>query len=191
MTITSTRTTRSSVIPETKSNTAKFRSVAEGRRSKMPLSGWPGEVLDDTTTSTTAGTSLARTTFHDEPRILDTDLAERLGMKRLRDIRDLIRAHLSELEQFGSLPSVTAKTTRDARGRGRPSVSYYLNEEQALLVCIFSQTERAAIVRKEAITAFMAHRRGRLRPTAPVTAAPLSFADALRLAAEQLECAVP
>lgn len=41
-------------------------------------------------------------------------------------------------------------------------MAYYLNEEQALLICMFSRTPKAAAVRREVILVFTAGRRGDL-----------------------------
>ncbi len=80
-----------------------------------------------------------------EPRVLDTDLAEMLGMSRPRDIRaDLIKANEAELSGYGSLRAAPAKSTG-----GRPAKAYYLNEEQALLVVMFSRTSKAAELRRQ------------------------------------------
>ncbi|MBP1875729.1 hypothetical protein J2Z19_005466 [Ensifer adhaerens] len=42
-------------------------------------------------------------TVNEEPRVLDTDLAERLGYARPRKIRDLIFKHSTELLTYGSI----------------------------------------------------------------------------------------
>lgn len=97
------------------------------------------------------------TLFQGEPRILDLTLAARLGMADPHKIRELISANASELRQHGEVSAHRAETT--ARG-GRPGTAYYLNEPQALLVCMFSRTPKAAIVRKALIEVFMAYRRG-------------------------------
>lgn len=84
-------------------------------------------------------------TINNEPRILDTDLAERLGMKNPRKIRqNLIEANLSELQGYGE---IRMELIRNGQ-RGRPATAYYLNEEQALLICMFSKTENAQLVRE-------------------------------------------
>ena len=124
--------------------------------------------------------------FDDGPRVLDTDLATALGMGAPRNIRpDLIRPNKAELEGLGVLQEVSAKSS-DPRGRGRPAKAYYLNEEQALLVCVLSRTEAAKLVRAELIQVFMAYRRGELvqalRPAIPTT-----MVEALRLAADEME----
>jgi len=50
--------------------------------------------------------------------------------------------------------------------RGRPGTAYYLNEEQALLLCIKADTNNAMLVREQVIRTFMAVRRG--QPPAPI-----------------------
>lgn len=97
------------------------------------------------------------TLFQGEPRILDLTLAARLGMAQPRHIRELIDRNNAELQAHGGLSYDT--TNPGARG-GRPGTAYYLNEPQALLVCMFSRTPKAAIVRKALIEVFMAYRRG-------------------------------
>lgn len=65
-------------------------------------------------------------------------------MSRPRDIRkDLIKPNLVELQGFGILRETPANSGK----RGRPALVYYLNEEQALLLCMFSRTEKAQAVR--------------------------------------------
>lgn len=66
-------------------------------------------------------------------------------MKNHDDIRELISRNSEELKAYGILPYGTEKTGK----RGRPRVSYYLNEEQALLLCMFSRTETAKAVRAD------------------------------------------
>ena len=96
-----------------------------------------------------------------EPRIEDLVLAERLGFKRPRDIRDIIRLHRGELEFHGILRRIAAKTKP---GRGRPELYYHLNEMQALLVCMWARTPKAAEVRADVARVFVAYRHGRLLP---------------------------
>lgn len=98
----------------------------------------------------------------EEPRILDTDLAERLGMSRPRDIRsNLISPNIEEFQALGNLRSLNANLGK----RGRPALSYYLNEEQALLACVLSRSPNAPAVRRVLIETFVAWRRGHLIPT--------------------------
>ena len=130
--------------------------------------------------------------FDDEPRILDVDLAERLGMTRGTNIRTVIAANKDELEMHGNLHAVNANSNAEAyqyvdgfhsarenslpvahgqfsapygkpnNARGRPGKAYYLNEGQALVICALSRTPKAAQVRKLLIDVFMAYRQGKL-----------------------------
>jgi hypothetical protein len=88
-----------------------------------------------------------------EPRILDLTLAERLGFTRPRTICQLIERNRSELERYGVIAA------RYSDYQNRQFIEYWLNESQALLVCLFSRTERAAEVREAVITVFTLWRR--------------------------------
>jgi hypothetical protein len=88
-----------------------------------------------------------------EPRILDLTLAEHLGFTRPRTIRQLIERNGSELERYGVIAA------RYSDYQNRQFIEYWLNESQALLVCLFSRTERAAEVREAVVTVFTAWRR--------------------------------
>ena len=106
------------------------------------------------------------TVVGDEPVIKDTILAERLGFSRNRDVRFMIRNNFPELESHGMVSRTTsAKPPRGSKG-GRPEEAYFLNEPQALVICMLSRTERAAEVRGQIIKVFMAWRRGQLAPVA-------------------------
>ena len=119
----------------------------------------------------------------DEPRIHDLRLAEALGFGRVYDIRQLIQRNSGELVGFGEVYGTVPKTSR--RG-GRPTTEYHLNEAQALLICMFSQTRRAAEVRKQLIEVFMAWRRGELtQPVQPASTDPRN--DAFRRMSARLE----
>jgi hypothetical protein len=118
----------------------------------------------------------------DEPRVLDVRLAERLEFSRPRDVRQLIERNQGELGRYGTLRCDVAKSTG-----GRPPTEYYLNEAQALLICMRSDAPRAADVRAELIAVFQAWRHGRLIPAAPITAAVIERAVA-PLAAKLDEC---
>jgi hypothetical protein len=93
-------------------------------------------------------------TVNHEPRILDIEIAASLGLARPRDIRDVIIKNKEELESLGSI----AVTNRAYRGH--PITEYWLNEAQALLICMFSRTPKAAAVRKQVIEVFMTYRAG-------------------------------
>jgi hypothetical protein len=92
-----------------------------------------------------------------EPRVLDLKISERLGFWRDLDIRKIIKRNDVELSRYGVLATV-AKTSGEKGGR--PTTEYYLNEAQALLICMKSDTEKAADVREQIIKVFMAYRRG-------------------------------
>lgn len=93
----------------------------------------------------------------DEPRILDVDLAESLGFGYVYDIRALILRNIHELRSHGNLSHGAINSGQ----RGRPAKAYYLNEAQALLICLFSRTPNAAKVRKQVIDVFRAYRAGK------------------------------
>lgn len=103
----------------------------------------------------------AVTVLHDEPRVRDLDLAERLGFDRPRKIRELILRHKDEIDGFGVCPTVGR--TSGPKG-GRPTTEYYLNEEQALLIATVSNAPAASVVRRALITTFVALRRGQAAP---------------------------
>jgi hypothetical protein len=100
-------------------------------------------------------------------------------MSRPRDIRkNLIIPNLDELRTYGNL-----RETRANPGKpGRPAYQYHLNEEQALLLCMFSKTAKAAEVRKEVIETFKAYRDGHLALTEKGKAALPNFEDAAEAA---------
>ncbi len=94
--------------------------------------------------------------IEDEPRIKDIVLGERLGLKNTRDFKNVIDRNIQELKEYGALSSQT--TTERVGCVNRKITSYYLNEAQALLLCMFSRTAKAAQVRKELIDVYMAYR---------------------------------
>lgn len=91
-----------------------------------------------------------------EPRIKDVVLGERLGLNRPRKIREVISSNMAELLAYGCAPLVRAH--EKIGFVTRQTEAYYLNEPQALLICMFSRTEKAAAVRKELIDVYMAYR---------------------------------
>lgn len=93
------------------------------------------------------------TEIDSEPRMLDVVLGERLGFARPRKVREIIERNLEELEAYGS------SAPRRGAYRGTSFVEYYLNEPQALLICMFSNTAKAAEVRRQLIEVFMEYRR--------------------------------
>ena len=109
------------------------------------------------TTSSTGIVPVDLKPFDDGPRFRDLDLADRLGFRRPRVIRELIARNKSELERFGLI------AVRHGAYRGKEFVEYWLNEEQGLLVATLSDADRAADVRHMLIKVFVAWRRGELR----------------------------
>lgn len=96
-------------------------------------------------------------TTNGEARIRDVRLGEVLGLSQPLNIRSVIAANIAELKGLGEVLTQRVKTLPQG---GRPGTEYWLNEAQALLICMFARTERAAEVRKQLIEVFMAWRRG-------------------------------
>ena len=114
-------------------------------------------------------TSDLNTTINHEPRIHDLRVAERLGMSRPRDIRQLIVRNQAELETYGELARCRTAPI-SGKGRVQEVNEYWLNEAQTLLICMLSRTPAAAAIRKEVIDLYMAYRRDQL-PSADSTIA--------------------
>lgn len=93
-----------------------------------------------------------------EFRVLDTDLAERLGFERPRDIRKLITRWLGELQQLGVCAAMAQ--TSGAKG-GRPTTVYYLNRKQAIFITAKSETPEATDITIEIIHRFDEYELGR------------------------------
>ena len=91
-----------------------------------------------------------------EPRIKDVVLGVALGFSRAVKIKDIIERNKDELQSFGAFPQIGE--TMKCGCVTRQVKTYYLNEPQALLLCMFSRTARAAQVRKELIEVYMAYR---------------------------------
>ncbi|MCP5197654.1 MAG: hypothetical protein H6974_12860 [Gammaproteobacteria bacterium] len=99
-------------------------------------------------------TALALTPINGEPRIHDLLLAERLGFERLVKVRDIIKRNEAKLLKFGVLPTV-GKTSGDQGGR--PTTEFYLNQKQAIFICMKSETEKALDVQVEIVHVFDAY----------------------------------
>ena len=106
-----------------------------------------------------------QTNTSDEPRVLDVRLGEALGMVRPGIIRASIEANRREIEGLGTLHAARA-TSAMPNGGSKVITQYYLNEAQALLLCMFARTSRAVEVRRQVIEVFMAWRHGDLEPVA-------------------------
>lgn len=92
----------------------------------------------------------------DEPRLKDIYLGQRLGFSRPNSIRVTIERNKTELSSYGPLHQIDA--TEQVGCVQRKVTSYWLNEAQALLVSIKSETPRSPAVRKELIDLYMAYR---------------------------------
>lgn len=108
-----------------------------------------------------------------EPRIQDIRLAEALEFKVPRQIRELIKRNIVELERYGPLACGTTMVEIGS-GAKRETAEYYLNEAQALLICMKSDAPRAEDGRAEIIAVFQAWRHGKM---APATSAPVTLQD--------------
>jgi len=115
-----------------------------------------------------------------EPRVTHVRLSEVLDYAEDRIVRHLIRRHGDELLQHGVLHQLDAKPSE--RG-GRPAKVFLLNEAQALLVCMFARTAKAAEIRRQVIEVFLTWRRGEL---AQASAAPDPTVTILRRLEERL-----
>ncbi|MBS1029446.1 phage antirepressor KilAC domain-containing protein [Gluconobacter albidus] len=116
--------------------------------------------------------------MHDgELRVLDTDLATRLGFDRPRDIRKLIKRYEAELGKMGTCATVARVI------RGNETEVYYLNKKQAIFITAKSETAEATEITIEIIEKFDAYERGEV----VTPAVPTSFREALLLAADQQE----
>lgn len=97
-----------------------------------------------------------------EPRIRDIELGERLGFERPRKIRDLIKANEAKLLKFGVCPA--AGQTSGPLG-GRPAQEYFLNQKQAIFICMKSETDKAFEVQADIVRVYDAHVQGVQHPT--------------------------
>jgi phage regulator Rha-like protein len=121
--------------------------------------------------------TLTLTPINGEPRVHDLHLAERLGFAEPRAIRKIIKRNEAKLLSFGTRSTVSRVTVT-----GQPSEEYYLNQRQAIFICMKSETERAFDVQVEIVRVFDAYLNGELKPSLPQ-----SYAEALRLYADQVE----
>jgi len=125
-----------------------------------------------------------------EPRVLDVRVGERLGMAQPLNIRKAIRDNADELARYGSIHAARELIVHGKGGRRAVTV-YHLTEGQALLLVMFSRTERAADVRQEVIEAFMAWRRGATAPQAAPFAAARARAEDAAATLAALNAAAP
>lgn len=108
----------------------------------------------NTDASITTGNAII--TLHEidgEPLVLDTDLGRELGMVRPTNIRQTIEANREELEGYGPC---TSRVHAHPTVPGRFVTAYYLSEEQALILCMFSGAEKAKEIRRQIIAVYQA-----------------------------------
>ena len=117
----------------------------------------------------------------DDLNVIEGDA--RVSCQRLRDVMEvkntqtlhrLIERNREELETYGIIISHAGYKL----SVGRPEKSFLLNEEQALLICMFSRTKRAAEARRQIISVFTAWRQGDLQRLATEKQAPDIFESA-------------
>lgn len=96
-----------------------------------------------------------------ELRILDTDLAKRLGFAAPRMIRKLIKRYLPELDKIGP------RSTVERVINGGNATEYYLNRKQAIFITAKSETAEATDITIEIIHRFDAYERGEIAHTSP------------------------
>ena len=70
--------------------------------------------------------------LNEEPYTTDKIISE-CSNNQLKVVKNLIRNHKQDLEEFGFLHFENAKLT----GRGRPQKTYHLNEQQATLLITY------------------------------------------------------
>ena len=121
------------------------------------------------------------TAVEGEPRVLDTELAAALGYALPAQIRELIKRHEAPLSQLGVIRTV--RKTSGAQS-GRPATAYYLNKPQAVFLTTQAGTPTAVAVTVQVIQKFDAYERGLIQ-AAPAFRVPQTFAEALRLAADE------
>jgi hypothetical protein len=98
------------------------------------------------------------------PCIRETRLSEALGIRPEWDISQLIQENFGELMRRGPAWRTTTPVWNDD-GQKHAADEYYLNEQQALLICILSGTENAALTRQQMSEVFLAWRRTKLVDT--------------------------
>ena len=72
-----------------------------------------------------------------------------------KNIFELINKYKIDFDEFGYLPFKTEKTTNTDLGNGRPSKTYYLNEQQAtFLMTLLRNSPKVVIFKKALVKAF-------------------------------------
>lgn len=105
---------------------------------------------------------------HEEPRVLDLDVARTAGVKVPASIRNVIDRNRDELEAHGTLEVFDYQSKTPAGGR--PGRQYLLNEAQALALVALMRTPKARELRVALVRLFVAVRHGLV--AAPPAGAP-------------------
>lgn len=104
--------------------------------------------------------ALTLTPVDGEPRVFDLTLAQRLGFEHPVNIRKLIKRNQAKLTTFGIISTVE----KIHGAAGRPASEFYLNQKQAVWVCMKSETDLAFDVQAEIVRVFDAYINGDLVP---------------------------
>jgi hypothetical protein len=125
-----------------------------------------------------------------EPRIMDAVLAQKLGFKRSDYMPRLIDRNMGELEIHGVvLRQADGKPQKGTKG-GRPTLTYWLNEAQALAVCLLAKTPTAIQIRAQVIQVFLAWRRGQFEQAPPYLPALSEAVDQFGVCVDRLNALV-
>jgi hypothetical protein len=97
-----------------------------------------------------------------EPRIRDVELGQKLGYSRPSKIREIIKSYSKILNGISRLPTVGNRP----EGGGREVHEFFLNQKQAIFICMKSETATAVDVQIDITRVYDAHLRGG-RPELP------------------------
>lgn len=111
-----------------------------------------------------SSTSLQLVNVNGEPRIRDIDLGVRLGFADPRMVRKLIKSHR---ENLNKISQVYAVEHRPENG-GRVFDEFYLDQKQAIFICMKSETAKAVEVQMEVVHVYDAYLKGERASTAVV-----------------------
>lgn len=112
-----------------------------------------------------------------ELRILDVNLAERLGFAQPRDIRKLIKRYGAELDRMGQRATVARRPEKG----GTATIETYLNKKQAIFITAKSETPEATDITIEIIHKFDAYEQGAHLPIICDEDDEVQTADGLKL----------
>ena len=109
-------------------------------------------------------TALSLSVVEGEPRVHDLQLAEHLGFSQPRDIRKIIKRNLNKLLNFGQCATV-ARRIEGGNRTAQEVQEYYLNQKQAIFICMKSETDKAFDVQAEIVLVFDAYLKNASVPT--------------------------